>query len=39
MSYLARFDPLTGLINRFMFSDRLQGRDLPGHDVKAASSR
>jgi len=24
MSYLARFDPLTGLINRFMFSDRLQ---------------
>ncbi len=25
MSYLARFDPLTGLINRFMFSDRLQG--------------
>ncbi|MCP3973746.1 MAG: EAL domain-containing protein [bacterium] len=23
MSYLARFDPLTGLINRFMFSDRL----------------
>ncbi|NND01518.1 MAG: EAL domain-containing protein [Acidimicrobiia bacterium] len=25
MSFLARFDPLTGLINRFMFSDRLQG--------------
>ena len=24
VSYLARFDPLTGLINRFMFSDRLQ---------------
>ncbi len=24
MSYLARVDPLTGLINRFMFGDRLQ---------------
>jgi len=24
LSYLARFDPLTGLINRFMFGDRLQ---------------
>ncbi len=24
VSYFARFDPLTGLINRFMFSDRLQ---------------
>lgn len=24
LSYLARYDPLTGLINRFMFSDRLQ---------------
>ncbi len=25
LSYLARFDPLTGLINRFLFGDRLQG--------------
>ena len=24
MTYLARFDPLTGLINRFLFGDRLQ---------------
>jgi diguanylate cyclase (GGDEF)-like protein len=24
LSYLARFDPLTGLINRFLFGDRLQ---------------
>ena len=24
LSYLARYDPLTGLINRFLFSDRLQ---------------
>ncbi|MCP4303930.1 MAG: EAL domain-containing protein [bacterium] len=24
LSYLARYDPLTGLINRYMFSDRLQ---------------
>ncbi|MFQ5554133.1 MAG: putative bifunctional diguanylate cyclase/phosphodiesterase [Acidimicrobiia bacterium] len=24
LSYLAKFDPLTGLINRFLFSDRLQ---------------
>lgn len=25
MSYLARYDPLTGLINRTLFADRLQG--------------
>jgi diguanylate cyclase (GGDEF)-like protein len=25
MSYLARYDPLTGLINRTLFSDRIQG--------------